>query len=145
MGTLPTWEQALASLIEPLDWQFKGQLHELPQPKAAEPDLWDHATSFQAHPGMPKCDSPGMLNGFGRLTKVMIYPTCTNSLWSVVVLAFPVPGEIDMQGGKLPGWLASNQSTLTQDTWGNLEYCTVKQIKNTFMYGYNPTPWEAPW
>ena len=55
--------------------------------------------------------SPGTLNGFGGLTKVMIYPACTTLLWRVVVLAFPVLGQIDA------GW---------QDTW-----LTCKQQKHT--------------
>ena len=64
--------------------------------------------------------SSGMLSGFSGLTKVMIYPVCTTLLQTVVVLAFPVLGQ--MQGGKIPGWLASNWSTLTQDAQDNLEH-----------------------
>ena len=26
VGTLPTWEKVLTSIIKPPDWQFKGQL-----------------------------------------------------------------------------------------------------------------------
>ena len=40
------------------------------------------------------CDSPGMLDEFGWVTEVKIYPTCAASLQRAVVLAFPVPGQI---------------------------------------------------
>ena len=52
-----------------------------------------------------------MLNGSSGLTKVAIYPTCATSLQRVVVLAFPVLGQIDA------GW---------QDT-----QLTCKQLKHT--------------
>ena len=54
--------------------------HELPHPKAAKPDLWDHATSFEHTQGCQKCDSLGMLNGLGGLTEVTIYPACATLL-----------------------------------------------------------------
>ena len=85
--------------------------HKPPQPKAAKPDLWDPATSFQAHPGTPdlwKCS--GTLDGFGGLTEVAIYPTCANSLWRVAVLATLIQGLI------VTGW---------QATW-----LTYKQLKH---------------
>ena len=52
-----------------------------------------------------------MLDGFGGLTEVAIYPTCATSLQRAVVLAFLVPGQIDA------GW---------QVTW-----MTYKQLKHT--------------
>ena len=85
--------------------------HKLPQPKAAKPDLWDHATSLEPAKGCQKCDSLGMQGQFSGLTKVTIYPTCTNSLQRAVVLAFPVLGPIDA------GWQATQ--------------LTYKQLKHT--------------
>ena len=41
------------------------------------------------------CDSLGMLYEFSGLTKVAIYPTCTNLLQRAVVPAFPVLDQID--------------------------------------------------
>ena len=41
------------------------------------------------------CDSVGMLDEFGGLTKVVIYPACTTALQRAVVLAFLVLGQID--------------------------------------------------
>ena len=53
--------------------------HKPPQLHTAEPDLWDPATSFIVHPGMPENVTEhrdaGWISG---LTKVMIYPMCTN-------------------------------------------------------------------
>ena len=49
--------------------------YEPPQLNAAEPDLWG------AHPGMPEnVTSLGDTGWIGGLTKVTIYPACTNSL-----------------------------------------------------------------
>ena len=39
--------------------------------------------------------SMGMLDEFGELTKVAIYPACSNSLWRVVVIVTPIQGLID--------------------------------------------------
>ena len=41
------------------------------------------------------CDSPGMLDEFGGLAKVMIDPTCVTLLQRAVVLALLVLGQID--------------------------------------------------
>ena len=41
--------------------------------------------------------SPEMMDGFGGLTEVMIYPACVISLWRVVILDFPVLGQIDAE------------------------------------------------
>ena len=71
--------------------------------------------------------SPGMLDEFGGLTEVTIYPMCATALQRAAVLAFPVLGQIDA------GWQA------TQLTHKQLKH-TDKQIKNTFLYGDNPTP-----
>ena len=69
--------------------------HEPPQPKTAKPDLWDPATSFWAHPGMPEMwPSQGMLDGSGGLAKVMIYSACATSLQRAVVLATLIWGLI---------------------------------------------------
>ena len=40
--------------------------------------------------------SLGMLDEFGGLTKVAIYPACATLLCRAVVLAFPVLGQIDV-------------------------------------------------
>ena len=56
VGALPTWEQVLTSLIKPPDWQLRDG-HEPPQPKAAKPDLWDPATSFEPTQGCQKYGS----------------------------------------------------------------------------------------
>ena len=53
--------------------QTASQLHTVKQ------DLWDPTTSYQAHPGMP--ENVTLLRDAewtSGLTKVMIYPTCTN-------------------------------------------------------------------
>ena len=42
-----------------------------------------------------------MLDGFGGLTEVAIYPMDTTLFWKAVVLAFLVPGYIDA------GWQAT--------------------------------------
>ena len=53
--------------------------NELPQLHTAKPDLWDPATSFQAHPGMPENVAKQRdAEWIGRLTKVTIYPVCAN-------------------------------------------------------------------
>ena len=86
--------------------------HEPPQPKAAKPDLWDPATSFWAHPGMPEMWLfSGMLDGFGWLTEVTIYPMCTYLLWRVVVLATLIQGPIV--------------------TWWQATWLTYKQLDHT--------------
>ena len=47
--------------------------HKLPQPKTAKPDLWDPATSFWAHPGMPEMwQFSGTLDEFSGLTTVVV-------------------------------------------------------------------------
>ena len=69
--------------------------HEPSQPKAAEPDLWDPATSFEPTQGCQKFNPTGDTDTFGGLTKVAIYPACTTSLQRAVVLATPIPGSVD--------------------------------------------------
>ena len=86
--------------------------HELPQLHAAKPDLWDPATSFWAHPGMPEMwPFSGMPNGFVGLTKVMLYPMCANLHQKIAVLATLIQGPMDT------GW---------QVTW-----LPCKQLKQT--------------
>ena len=41
------------------------------------------------------------LDEFSGLTNVAIYPACATQLWQAVVLAFPVPGQVDA------GWQAT--------------------------------------
>ena len=94
METLPTWEQVLTSFTEPPD----GNLWDgstLPQPKAAEQDLWDHATSFWVHPRDAKMGLSGDADESSGLTEVAIYPACATSLQRAVVLAFLALGQID--------------------------------------------------
>ena len=65
--------------------------HKLPQLHAVKPDLWDPDTSFWAHPGMPEnVTFLGDAGWIGGLTKVVIYPMCTNLHWKIVVLATPI-------------------------------------------------------
>ena len=85
--------------------------HKLPQPKTAEPDLWDHATSFEPTQGCQKCDSSRHTGLIWCAHQVKVYPICTTSLWRAVVLATLIPGLIDA------GW----QATLL----------TYKQLKDT--------------
>ena len=67
-----------------------------------------------------------MLNAFGGLTKVMIYPTCTNSLQRVAVLATLIQGLI------VTGWQATQLTYkqlrhITQGTQDNLEYVQLNK------------------
>ena len=74
--------------------------HKLPQPKAAEPDLWDPATSFWPTKGCQKCVSHWGC-WMDLVAEVMIYPMCTTSLWRAVVLATLIQGLI------VAGWQAT--------------------------------------
>ena len=86
--------------------------HEPPQLHTAKPDLWDPATSFWAQPEMPEnLTKHRDAEWVGRLTKVMIYPTCANLHWKIVALATPI---LDLRDA---GW---------QDIW-----LTHKQLKQT--------------
>ena len=86
--------------------------HELPQLHTAEPDIWDSAISFWAHPGMPENVTKHRDTGWiGGLTKVVIYPRCTNLHWKITVLATAIQDLMDA------GWW---------DTW-----LTHKQLKQT--------------
>ena len=53
------------------------------------------------------CVTLGMLDEFGGLTEVTIYPACTTQLQRVVVLAFLVLGQID--AGWQATWLTHKQ------------------------------------
>ena len=75
--------------------------HELSQPKAAKPDLWDQATSFESTQGCQKCEFLGTLDEFSGLIEVKIYPTCATQLQRAAVLAFLVLDQIDA------GWQAT--------------------------------------
>ena len=67
--------------------------HEPPQLHTVKPDLWDPATSFGVHPGMPENVTLLRDAGWiGGLTKVAIYPTCTNQHQKIAVLATLIQG-----------------------------------------------------
>ena len=108
----------------------------LPQLKAAKPDIWDPAPSYWGHPGL------GMLDEFGGLTDVVIYPMCANLLWRVVVLATLIQGLI------VTGWQAT-QLTYKQLKHTNSRYPrqpwvhAAEQTSNTYLSGYNCTHHEA--
>ena len=96
---LQTWEQILASLIKPPDWQFKEMVVNhyslgLPNQTSGIMQL------LRPTQGCQKCDS-GMQGEFSGLTKVKIYPVCATPLQRAVVLASPVPDPIDA------GWQAT--------------------------------------
>ena len=87
VGTIPTWENVLTSLIKPLNCQFKGWLWTT--------TLWDPVTSFWAHPGTPEMWLfLGMLDGINGITEVAIYPMWTTLCWRAVVLATLIQGPI---------------------------------------------------
>ena len=82
--------------------------HKLPWFHTVKPDLWDPATSLWAHPGMPENVTFHWDAGWiGGLTKVMIYPMCTNSHWKIAVLVDPIWG---LSGS----WVASYLVTCKQ-------------------------------
>ena len=76
--------------------------HKLPQPKAAKPDLWDPATSFWAHPGMPEM---WLLSRDARWIWWAhwghVFPVCANLLQRDAVLAALIQGLI------VTGWQAT--------------------------------------
>ena len=77
-----------------------------PQLHTVEPDLWDPATSFLAHPEMPQ--NVTSLRGTGwidGLTKAAIYPACANLHQKIVVLTTLIPG---LSGSRGMGYLASS-------------------------------------
>ena len=85
--------------------------HKPPQLYTAEPDLWDPATSFWAHPGMQEMwPFLGTLDELG-LTKVMTYPVCANLHQTIVVLAALIQG--------------------LRDTGWQVTQLTCKQLKQT--------------
>ena len=106
--------------------------HKLPQLHAAEPDLWDPATSFCAHPRMPEMwPFSGMLNGLVGSPKSWFIPHAlihTKRLQSLL-LWYRVKW---IQNGKLPSYLASNWSRLTQGTQNNPGHLQVN-IRNTSL------------
>ena len=78
----------------------------------------------------------------GGLTKVVIYPVCTNLHQMIVVLATLIQG--------LNGYImASYPATCKQLKKANLGFLglpqalTIEQIKNTSLSGYSSTPQEA--
>ena len=106
--------------------------HKHPQLKAAKPDLWDHATSFEPTQGCQKCDYSGHAGLIQWVHWVVVYPICTTSLWRAVVLVTLMQGSIDT--GCQATQLAHKQlKTLTQGAQDNLEHVLGEQIKNTSL------------
>ena len=63
-----------------------------------------------------------MLNQFGGLAEIMIYPACTNLIQRVEVPATHI------QGPKDAGWQATQLTcTPTQDAQDNLEHIQLKK------------------
>ena len=87
----------------------------LPQLHTAEPDLRDPATSLWTHPWMPEnVTKHGDTEWVSRLTKVIIYPMCTNSHLKIMDLATLTPGLRD--AGWWDTWLTHKQ--IKQTNWG---------------------------
>ena len=105
--------------------------HELPQLHTVKTDLWDPTTSFQAHPGMAEnVTHLGDAEWTGGLTKVMIYPTCTNLHQKIVVLAALILG---LSGSREVSYLDSSQATevkLTQGVQDNLRHLWLNKQKH---------------
>ena len=78
---------------------------ELPPLHTVKPDLWDPATSFWAHPGMPEnVTFLGDDGWIGGLTKVTIYPTCINLHQKIAVLAVLIQGS---SGSRVASYLVT--------------------------------------
>ena len=99
--------------------------HKLPQPKAAEPDLWDHAISFKSTQGCQKYGSPWEC--WMDLVGSPLLQFIPHVLFhSKALCSLPFQHQVrQMQGGEIPGWLASNWSTLTQDAQDNLGHAQL--------------------
>ena len=85
--------------------------HEPSQPKAAKPDLWDHATSFEPTQGWQKCDCSGHAGLIQWAYWVVVYPIHATLLKRVVVLVTLILALINT------GWQATQM--------------TYKQLKHT--------------
>ena len=117
---------------------------ELPQLHTVKPDLWDPATSFGAHPGMPEnVTLLGDVGWIGGLTKVMIYPGCTNQHQKIAVLAAPIQGLSRSRVVSYPVTCKQQKQT-NLGCLGHPRVIMGEQIKNTSLSGCNLTPREAP-
>ena len=83
---------------------------ELPQLNAAEPDLWDPATSIWAHPETPEMwPFLGTLDGLVGSPKSQFIPhtpICTERLW-FLLLQYRV---WEIQDGMVPGYLQATEA-----------------------------------
>ena len=95
MGTLPTWEKVLTSLLEPPEWQFKGWSQTATAPHCQTRPLGSF-TFFGTHPGMPEdVTILGDARWICGLSKVTIYPMYTNLHQKITVLSAPIQGLMD--------------------------------------------------
>ena len=78
VGTLPTWEKVLTSLLDPLDWQFKGWSQTATAPSCQTRPVGS-CHFFWSSPGDARnVTMLGDAKWIGGLTKVTIYPACAN-------------------------------------------------------------------
>ena len=101
VGTLPTWEKVLTSLLKPPDWQFKGQSQTTTAPHCQTRPLGSCHFILSPSRCTRKCDLHWNTGWIGGLTKVTIYPACTNLHQMIEVLATSIQGPRDT------GWQAT--------------------------------------
>ena len=110
LGTLPTREKGTPpAFLNDQSGNLRDGCMNHHSSTLLNQNLWDPATSFWAHPGMPEnMTFLGDTGWIGELTNVLIYPICANMHPKIVVLATPIQGLSGSRDGKLPSYLKSN-------------------------------------